>query len=178
MSLIGGRSIAGRVGRGSWSRLSSQTCPLRLLVRFPLESSSDALVPGLHSIIRLVWEALLGQHFGKDIVRLRIYHVILLDRLLQKRHMVLRPKQQLYGLPCHEALLLQRGYIGGGVAVIGWAWLQAVIGAERAVNEGNRGWRCVLEEDVVVAAHVAVPGRDLQRGEVGRLAWFELLALQ
>jgi hypothetical protein len=49
--------------------------------------------------------------------------------------MLFRPQQQLYRLPCHEALLLQRRNGGSRVAVIGRCGLEAVECAESAIDE-------------------------------------------
>lgn len=75
--------------------------------------------------------------------------------------MFFRPQKQLYSLPCHKALLLERRYGWVPVAVICRCRLETVECAERAVDECYRRRRRVLEEYVVVAAYVAIPSCDL-----------------
>jgi hypothetical protein len=58
-----GRALSRHVARSSWSRFSSLTCPFRLFVCLPLESVCHTFVPGLHCVVRLIWKALLGEHF-------------------------------------------------------------------------------------------------------------------
>lgn len=86
-------------------------------------------------------------------------------------------EQQLYSLPCYETLLFQRRYCRRPVAIICGRRLQAVKCTKRTVDEGNGRGRGVCEQDIIVTTNVLVPGRDLRRSEIWRIAGFEFLAL-
>lgn len=92
--------------------------------------------------------------------------------------MLFWPEEQLYRLPRHEALLLQRGDRRGRVALVVWGRLQAVECAERAVDEGEGRGRSLDEKDIVIAADGAVECGELRGRDIGRVGGLELLALQ
>jgi len=142
-----------------------------------LQTSCHALIPGLHGVVGAIGETLLGQDLGKHGTCFGVHNIVLVDRPLQKRHMLLRPQQQLDRLPGHKPLLFQRRHRRACVAVIAGRRLQRVKRAQRAVDEGNRRrWR-LGEEHIIVAAHIAIPRRKLRGHQVCTLARLESLAL-
>jgi hypothetical protein len=74
-----------------------------------LKTLGNGVVPGLHGIVWLVWQAGGGEHLGECVAGHGINDIELLHRILQDRHMDLRAEQQLYRLPRYKALPLQRG---------------------------------------------------------------------
>jgi hypothetical protein len=133
VSFVCRRAVA--IGRYSWACFCSYARPGRLLVCLKFESGSHSFVPSLHRIVWSIWEALFGEHFWKDGARRWVHHIVLLDCSLQKWHVFFRTQQQLYGLPCHKTLLLQRRYGRASIAVIVWRRLETVECAERFVDE-------------------------------------------